>query len=42
MNVPTNIAYTYEITKETIYALAQKYPFLNVKSIGKSVMGKDI
>lgn len=42
MTVPTDALYTSRLTKDTIYALAQKYPYLSVRSIGKSVMGTDI
>ena len=40
VNTATN--YTWKITKDTICNLKKKYPFLNICTIGKSIMGKDI
>lgn len=40
--VPTNISYNYEILKLNVPALKTVYPFLEVGSIGKSVLGNDI
>ncbi len=40
--VKTNICYTWEKVKETVESLKKCYPFIEISSIGKSVMGKDI
>lgn len=40
--VPVNLNYTWDIVCNTIGKLKEKYPFINVLSIGKSVMGKDL
>lgn len=40
--IPTNISYNYEILKLNVPALKTVYPFLEVGSIGKSVLGNDI
>ncbi len=40
--VQTNIKYTYSVLKNNLHALMQNYPFLNVESVGKSVLGKNI
>lgn len=40
--VPSNINYTWETVKCAIDKLKERYPFINTKIIGKSVMGKDI
>ena len=40
--VPANVNYTWDILKDTVDKLKEKYPFINVSTIGKSVMGKDI
>ena len=40
--VPDNINYCSELVRICISGLSARYPFLKVRSIGKSVMGKDI
>lgn len=40
--VPTNIDYTWDILNNTIQKLKEKFSFIDICSIGKSVMGKDI
>ncbi len=40
--VPMDIYYTYEIMERQIQGLKARYPFLEVGSIGSSVMGKNL
>lgn len=40
--VDTNVNYTYEIMNKDIEALAARYPFIEVASAGKSVLGKNL
>lgn len=40
--VPTNQNYTYEILKKNIEKLKIAYPFLEIGSIGQSVLKKDL
>lgn len=40
--VPTNVPYTYRLLMENIRDLKNKYSFLQVGSIGNSVLGKNI
>ncbi len=40
--IPTNISYNYDILKMNIASLSKLYPFIEVGSIGNSVMGKNI
>lgn len=38
----TDVAYTSQLNAETIYLLKENYPFIEVGSIGKSVLGKEL
>ncbi|WP_066497700.1 M14 family metallopeptidase [Abyssisolibacter fermentans] len=40
--VDTNISYTYEIMERDIQGLKTRYPFIEVGSAGKSVLGRDL
>ena len=40
--VQTNINYTYEIMRKDITALKNKYPFIETRNIGYTVLGKQI
>lgn len=40
--VPTDLNYTYDIMKMNISAFSTVFPFLEIGSIGNSVLGKDI
>ena len=40
--IQTDVAYTSRITEDTIRALKERYPFLEIGTIGKSVLGKNI
>lgn len=40
--VKTNVAYTSKITEDTVLELQKKYPFLEVGSIGRSVLRKPL
>ncbi len=40
--VPTNIRYSYSILEINIRSLKRLYPFLEISSAGKSVLGNDI
>lgn len=40
--VSTNINYSYSILKNNINSLKSIFPFLEITSSGKSVLGKDI
>lgn len=40
--VDTNINYTYEILESDLYALKARYPFINIGTAGKSVLGREL
>ncbi|WP_446898561.1 M14 family metallopeptidase [Clostridium sp. LBM24168] len=40
--VDTDINYTYEIMESDIFSLKARYPFLNIGTAGKSVLGREL
>ncbi len=40
--IPTDISYTYDILQLNLLSLKKVYPFLDISTIGYSVMGKDL
>ena len=40
--VPTNVNYNYTLLVQNINILNQMYPFLNIQTVSKSVLGKNI
>ncbi len=40
--VPTNVNYNYTLLVQNINILNQLYPFLNIQTVDKSVLGKNI
>lgn len=40
--VQTNINYSYSILSSNLVSLIRKFPFLNLQTVGNSVMGKNI
>ena len=40
--VPTNVNYTYSLLRRNLIQLNTTFPFLNIQTVGNSVMGKNI
>lgn len=40
--VPTDVKYTYDIMEMNIMGLKQRYPFIDISSIGNSVLGNEL
>lgn len=40
--IPTNISYSYEILKINLNTLKELYPFIEISTMGKSVLGNDL
>ena len=40
--VPTNVNYNYSLMSQNLATLNRTYPFLNVQTVGNSVLGKNI
>lgn len=40
--VPTNVSYNYFLMSQNLVTLNRTYPFLNIQSVGNSVLGKNI
>lgn len=40
--VPTNVNYNYSILSQNLVTLNHTYPFLNIQTVGNSVLGKNI
>lgn len=40
--VPTNQNYNYTLLTQNLHELNQKYPFLNIQTVGNSVLGKKL
>lgn len=40
--VPTNVTYNYSLMSQNLVTLIRTYPFLNIQTVGKSVLGKNI
>ena len=40
--VPTNIPYNYNVFSQNLVTLVRTFPFLNIQSVGYSVLGEDI
>ncbi len=40
--VPTNISYNYSLMSQNLVTLNHTYPFLNIQTVGNSVLGKNI
>lgn len=40
--VPTNVNYGYFLMRQNLVTLNRTYPFLNIQTVGNSILGKDI
>ena len=40
--IPTNVNYNYSLLKQNLRTLENTYPFINIQSVGKSVLGKNL
>ena len=40
--VPTDINYNYSLMRQNLILLNHTYPFLNIQTVGNSVLGKNI
>ena len=40
--VPTNVSYNYSLMSRNLASLNRTYPFLNIQTVGNSVLGKNI
>lgn len=40
--VPTNVTYNYSLMSQNLVTLIRTYPFLNIQTVRKSVLGKNI
>lgn len=40
--VPTNVSYSFSLMHQNLVTLNRTYPFLNIQSVGNSVLGKNI
>ena len=40
--VPTNVTYNYSLMSQNLASLNRTYPFLNIQTVGNSVLGKNI
>lgn len=40
--VPTDVAYTYPLMRQNLITLNRTYPFLNLQTVGKSVLGDNL
>ena len=40
--VPTDVSYNYSLMSQNLITLNRTYPFLNIQTVGSSVLGKNI
>ena len=40
--IPTNVNYNYSLMSQNLATLNRTYPFLNIQTVGNSVLGKNI